>query len=59
MILEKRLKMEGHTVVTAEHGGDALRLLETDTRFDVVLMDLSMPASSFLLHSPFSASDSN
>ncbi|KAK4704613.1 hypothetical protein P7C70_g1590, partial [Phenoliferia sp. Uapishka_3] len=43
MIIEKRLKMEGHDVVTAEHGGDALRLLGKDTSFDIVLMDLSMP----------------
>lgn len=43
MILEKRLKKEGHDVVTAEHGGDALRLLGNDPHFDIVLMDLSMP----------------
>ncbi|KAL8281241.1 hypothetical protein RQP46_006275 [Phenoliferia psychrophenolica] len=43
MIIEKRLKKEGHDVVTAEHGGDALRLLGKDTKFDIVLMDLSMP----------------
>lgn len=43
MILEKRLTKDGHSVVIAEHGGDALRLLEVDPHFDLVLMDLQMP----------------
>lgn len=51
MILEKRLHKDGHEVVTAEHGGDALRVLEVDRQFDLVLMDLQMPVSSFLLAS--------
>ncbi|KAM0747420.1 hypothetical protein T439DRAFT_329151 [Meredithblackwellia eburnea MCA 4105] len=43
MIIEKRLKMKGHDVVTAVHGKEALRLLAEDNKFDIVLMDLSMP----------------
>lgn len=43
MIIEKRLKKDGHAVVVAEHGGVALRLLEADDSFDVILMDLQMP----------------
>lgn len=45
MIIEKRLSKDGHIVVTAEHGGDALRLLAEDPHFDLVLMDLQMPVS--------------
>jgi signal transduction histidine kinase/DNA-binding response OmpR family regulator/tetratricopeptide (TPR) repeat protein len=36
------LEIEGHDVVVAENGLEALRVLETD-RFDVILMDLEMP----------------
>lgn len=46
MIIEKRLRKDGHVVVTAEHGGDALRVLEADPDFDLVLMDLQMPVRS-------------
>lgn len=45
MIIEKRLSKDGHIVVTAEHGGDALRILEDDPHFDLILMDLQMPVS--------------
>ncbi|ORY73094.1 hypothetical protein BCR35DRAFT_281817 [Leucosporidium creatinivorum] len=43
MILQKRLVKDRHEVVIAVHGGDALRLLEKDFAFDVILMDLMMP----------------
>jgi two-component system sensor histidine kinase/response regulator len=36
------LKRRGHTVTIAQHGGEALELLNHDT-FDVVLMDVQMP----------------
>lgn len=50
MIIEKRLRKDGHIVVTAEHGGDALRVLESDSNFDLVLMDLQMPVSFLPTH---------
>ncbi|KAK4046108.1 hypothetical protein OIV83_006334 [Microbotryomycetes sp. JL201] len=43
MIIRKRLQKDGHTVVVVEHGGEAVRLLEQDQDFDLVLMDLLMP----------------
>ncbi|KAM0791116.1 hypothetical protein ACM66B_004403 [Microbotryomycetes sp. NB124-2] len=43
MIIRKRLQKDGHTVVVVEHGGEAVRLLEQDSDFDLVLMDLLMP----------------
>jgi len=49
MIIQQRLKKDGHEVVVAEHGGAAVRKFEEDrTGFDIVLMDLQMcvPPSS-------------
>lgn len=49
MIIQQRLKKDGHEVVVAEHGGAAVRKFEEDrTGFDIVLMDLQMcvPSSS-------------
>ncbi|GAA6022377.1 hypothetical protein JCM10207_004744 [Rhodosporidiobolus poonsookiae] len=43
MIIQQRLKKDGHEVVVAEHGGIAVRRFEEDRDFDVVLMDLNMP----------------
>ena len=45
MILQKRLAKDGHEVVAVVHGGDAMRLLEKDQAWDLVLMDLMMPVS--------------
>jgi two-component system sensor histidine kinase EvgS len=42
-ILEKRLKMRGHTVIVAEHGLEALNILEKHDEIQVVLMDIYMP----------------
>lgn len=42
-ILKKRLSKDGHEVVAVVHGGDAMRLLEKDQAWDLVLMDLMMP----------------
>ena len=39
------LTRRGHDVTVAQHGGEALALLDRDT-FDVVLMDLQMPVMS-------------
>lgn len=33
----------GHEVTTAEHGADALRILESDRSFDLMLVDMIMP----------------
>jgi len=41
-VLSRRLKRQGHTVATAEHGRQALERLRTDN-FDVVLLDIMMP----------------
>lgn len=38
LILQKRLAKDGHEVVIAVHGGDALRLLKKDFAFDLILM---------------------
>ncbi|KAK4052641.1 hypothetical protein OIO90_004269 [Microbotryomycetes sp. JL221] len=43
LMIRKRLQKDGHDVVVVEHGGDAVRLLEKDQDFDLVLMDLLMP----------------
>jgi CheY-like chemotaxis protein len=45
MILSKALSADGHTPLTAEHGLQALDLLQADgeTDVDVVLLDLEMP----------------
>ncbi|GAA6061898.1 hypothetical protein JCM10212_004716 [Sporobolomyces blumeae] len=43
MIIQQRLKKDGHEVVVVEHGGAAVRKFEEDRHFDIVLMDLQMP----------------
>ncbi|GAA6043349.1 hypothetical protein JCM8097_008042 [Rhodosporidiobolus ruineniae] len=43
MIIQQRLKKDGHEVVVAEHGAAAVRKFEEDRNFDIVLMDLQMP----------------
>ncbi|GAA5950234.1 hypothetical protein JCM21900_003518 [Sporobolomyces salmonicolor] len=43
MIMQQRLKKDGHEVVVAEHGGVAVRKFEEDRDFDIILMDLQMP----------------
>ncbi|BGP50676.1 hypothetical protein JCM10450v2_006601 [Rhodotorula kratochvilovae] len=44
MIIQQRLKKDGHEVVVAEHGGAAVRKFEENrTGYDIVLMDLQMP----------------
>jgi two-component system, cell cycle response regulator len=45
MVLTKALEADGHAPTTAEHGLQALELLESDREpgFDVVLLDLEMP----------------
>ncbi len=42
LLLGRGLEGEGHTVVFAEHGGEALDLLRQQ-RFDLVLLDVLMP----------------
>jgi adenylate cyclase len=44
-LLSRRLTREGHDVVTAETGAEALELVEA-TPFDLVLLDLLMPGMS-------------
>lgn len=44
-LLQKRLVKDGHEVVLAVHGGDALRLLKTDLAFDLILMVRSLRRS--------------
>jgi adenylate cyclase len=44
-LLSRRLTREGHEVVTAETGAEALELVEA-TPFDLVLLDLLMPGMS-------------
>ncbi|HEX6160598.1 MAG TPA: response regulator [Thermoanaerobaculia bacterium] len=41
-VLSRRLRRQGHTVVTAENGHDALAVLR-ETPFDLVLLDIMMP----------------
>ena len=41
-VLSRRLSRQGHTVVTANNGSDALALLR-QTPFDLVLLDIMMP----------------
>ena len=36
-------EMEGHQVITAMHGGEALDLLRSGVKPDVILLDLMMP----------------
>jgi signal transduction histidine kinase len=41
-VLSRRLRRQGHTVVTANNGNDALTIM-TETPFDLVLLDIMMP----------------
>jgi hypothetical protein len=41
-IIAKRLRMQGHTVVLAEHGGIAIRKFEEDRNFGTLLLPLSL-----------------
>ncbi|KAK4047468.1 hypothetical protein OIV83_005380 [Microbotryomycetes sp. JL201] len=44
MILQQRLRIDGHKVTLAEHGREAVRIMEDRfDEFDIVLMDLLMP----------------
>lgn len=40
LLLERRLMKDGHRVTIAQHGGDAIRALQADATFDLILMDL-------------------
>jgi adenylate cyclase len=42
LLLARGLEQEGHTIVFAEHGGEALDLLQQQ-RFDLLLLDVLMP----------------
>jgi class 3 adenylate cyclase len=42
LLLARGLEHEGHTVVFAEHGAEALELLRNE-RFDLILLDVLMP----------------
>ncbi len=42
LLLARGLEHEGHTVVYAEHGAEALELLR-NSRFDLILLDVLMP----------------
>jgi len=42
-IINKKLTKEGHTVEMTVHGADAVRKIEQDRNFNVILMDLQMP----------------
>ena len=42
ILIQRQLKKNGHQVITASNGKDALKLL-SDTEIDVVLLDLLMP----------------
>lgn len=43
LLLAKRLRMDGHTVVNTTNGQEGLDKVISDRNFDCVLMDLSMP----------------
>lgn len=43
MIIQQRLRKDGHDVVVVEHGGAAVRKFKEDRNFDIILMDLQMP----------------
>ncbi|KAJ7274030.1 phytochrome-like protein [Mycena rebaudengoi] len=42
-MLAKRLRLDGHTVVTTTNGQEALDKVMCDRAYDVILMDLQMP----------------
>lgn len=43
VLLDKRLRMSGHTVVNTMNGQECVELIEMDQAFDVVFMDIQMP----------------
>lgn len=45
-VLMNHLSMENYTVARASNGPEALRLLEGDRRYDLVLLDIMMPEMS-------------
>ena len=44
-VVEQALKVAGHEVISAHNGGEALRLLGTDSNVDVLIMDIGLPDS--------------
>ncbi|KAJ7081401.1 hypothetical protein B0H15DRAFT_913009 [Mycena belliarum] len=42
-VLAKRLRLDGHTVVTTTNGQEGLDKITVDRAFDVILMDIQMP----------------
>jgi len=42
-VLAKRLRLDGHTVVTTTNGQEGLDKVISDRAFDVILMDIQMP----------------
>lgn len=51
MIIQQRLRKDGHDVVVVEHGGAAVRKFKKDRNFDIILMDLQMPIMGGLVSS--------
>lgn len=45
-IIELRLKKDGHEVIIAADGREAMKHLDKDQKFDLVLTDIMMPFSS-------------
>lgn len=43
LFAERALRGAGYEIVVASSGPDALRLVETDTRFDLFVLDVQMP----------------
>lgn len=43
LILAKRLRLDGHTVVNSTNGQEGLDNVKSDQNFDCVLMDINMP----------------
>ena len=41
--IDKALEQSGHTITTANNGLDALKILEKDENFDLLLCDIVMP----------------
>ncbi len=40
LILVKRLKLDGHTVVNTMNGKEGVEMIEVDQAFDCILMDV-------------------
>ena len=45
-VLSNHLALEGHSVIAADNGREALRLLESEQEFDLILLDVMMPGLS-------------